>query len=277
MNVNLLLFFVYIGFTRTVDNSFGHYPLMSTTEIRRAVGAGRWFQASPTGLRREVEGYISSATVPAISGRIVTVLAPHAGYRYSGPVAGFTFRALREQPADKRPEVLVIAGFSHHERLRGVAVMDGAAIETPLGRHPIDMESASFLCGFKGISFDYSYHNGEHSAENEIPFAQLALPDVPIVVVLVGDESGSTALANALVELNKQKRVAIVCSTDMLHDADYDKVNRVDAQTLQLTEQMNIDGLRKEWSYDNQIYCGMKPVLAGLKFAQALVCLLFFL
>ena len=270
MNVILFIFCTFIHLSLTLEARSLNYSIMSS-EIRNAVGAGRWFQASPSGLRKEVEAYISNATVPSLTGRIVTALAPHAGFAYSGPVAGFTFRALRDQPKDKQPEVLVIAGFSHHQHLRGVAVMDGSAIQTPLGKHPIDMESATFLCSFPGIVFDYRYHYKEHSAENEIPFAQMALPEVPIVVVLVGDESGAISLSKALIELNKKKRVTIVCSTDMLHDEDYDKVYKVDTNTLALTEQMNIEGLLKEWSYDNQIYCGMKPVLAGLLFARALV------
>ena len=248
----------------------GQYTFMSK-EVRKAVGAGRWFQASPSGLRKEVEGYIEAASVPQIDGRIVTALAPHAGFRYSGPVAGYTFRALRDQPADKQPEVLVIAGFPHHESLRGCAVMDGSAIETPLGKHPIDMESASFLCTFSGIKFGYEYHYGEHSAENEIPFAQVALPHIPIVVVLVGDETGAQALSAALQQLNTKKRVCCVCSTDMLHDEDYSKVLRTDATTLEFTEKMDLKGLLSKWNYRNQIYCGMKPVLAGLLYAQGLV------
>ncbi|KAH7820585.1 putative AmmeMemoRadiSam system protein B [Monocercomonoides exilis] len=242
-----------------------------STQIRQAVGAGRWFDSNGASLKREVEGYINSAAVPEISGRIVVGLAPHAGFRYSGPTAGFTFRALRDQPESMKPDVLVIAGFPHHASLRGCAVMDGDAIETPIGRHPIDMESATFLCSFPSIEFAYKYHNGEHSAENEIPFAQCALPGVPIVVVLVGDE-GSVPLANALIELNKKKKVCVVCSTDMLHDEDYDKVYKVDANTLELTEKMDIEGLKKKWSYDHQIYCGMKPVMAGMLFAKALGC-----
>lgn len=264
----IILFFFYYAYCSGFD--YGYYPLMST-QTRIAVGAGRWFDGNSARLRKEVEGYISNADVPAIEGRIVTALAPHAGYRYSGPVAGYTFRALKNMKEEDKPEVLVIVGFPHHESLRGVAVMDGKEIDTPIGKQPIDMESATFLCGFPHIRFDYRYHNGEHSAENEIPFAQVALPKVPIVVALVGDEEGSDALANAVVELNKKKRVTMVCSTDMLHDEDYDKVNRVDKNTLSLTENMDIKGLLGEWSYAHQIYCGMKPVLAGLKFASALV------
>ncbi|KAA6364588.1 MAG: putative AmmeMemoRadiSam system protein B, partial [Streblomastix strix] len=214
-------------------------------KVNKAVGAGRWFPGNSATLLADVQRYIEQATVPALTGRIVASLAPHAGYQYSGPVAGFTFRAIRELKGDARPEVVVVIGFPHHQSLQGVALMEGIAIDTPIGRANLDTESANFLKqqNPKVIQFDSSYHNGEHSAENEIPFVQVALPDIPMVVALIGSGSKDSqpwnVLSDALVELNKKKRVLVVSSTDMLHDEDYDKVQVTDKRTLSLTEAMD--------------------------------------
>jgi AmmeMemoRadiSam system protein B len=119
---------------------------MSTTIIREAKGSGRWFSSNSSSLRREVEEYINAAKIEKpTSGRIVSALAPHAGFQYSGYVAGFTFRAIRDQPVENLPEVLVIAGFSHSCTFNGVVLMDGKSIRTPLGEHPLDIESSQFL------------------------------------------------------------------------------------------------------------------------------------
>jgi AmmeMemoRadiSam system protein B len=158
-----------------------------TTTIHEAVGAGRWFSDNGALLLKEVTSYIENAKIDKIEGRIVAALSPHAGFRFSGATAGHTFRAIRDQKPENLPEFLVIVGFPHHASLRGVALMDGSAIKTPIGQHPIDVESSVFLSQQPDFRFDYRYHDGEHSAENEIPFAQVALPKIPIVVALIGD------------------------------------------------------------------------------------------
>ncbi|KAK2952825.1 AmmeMemoRadiSam system protein B [Blattamonas nauphoetae] len=265
-SVTILIFFIVV---------FAFYqesPLFMSTLVRKAFGSGRWFSGDGKALTKEVLGYIESASIPAISGRIVASIAPHAGFRYSGPIAGHTFRAIRDMPKENQPELLIIIGFSHSERISGAALMDGTAITTPCGTSQLDVESGQFLCQQSSeIRFDGRYHNGEHSAENEIPFAQVALPTVPLVVALIGD-SGVQPLSKALVELNKRKRLTVVCSTDMLHDENYDKVLATDEKTLKDTENMDIDALQKAWSYQHQIYCGFKPVMCGLYFAKALGC-----
>lgn len=243
--------------------------------VRNAVGAGRWFSASSTTLKKQVENYIEKADVNVnskLNGRIVAALSPHAGFDFSGHVAGYVFKAIRDQPKEKQPETLVIVGFSHSKSFKGIVLMDGKAIRTPIGESPLDVEASTFLSRQPEFRFDYRYHNGEHSAENEIPFAQIALPNLPLVVALIGESDSALAFSRGVAELNKQKRVCVVASTDMLHDENYDKVQRTDAQTLQLTEVMNLDGLRKQWSYDNQVYCGINAVLAAMTFAKDLGC-----
>ncbi|OQY44829.1 MAG: AmmeMemoRadiSam system protein B [Desulfobacteraceae bacterium 4572_87] len=240
--------------------------------IRQAHGSGRWFPGNSRELKEMVESYIENAQPGPVKGRIVGAVAPHAGYVYSGKTAGFTFRAIRDNAQRVgKPETVVVLGFSHSGGFPGVALMDGDFIETPLGKVALDTEAAELLAGASPrIFFHYAPHRGEHSAENEIPFVQVALPDAKVVVALMGDHDSKTldAFVGALDALSEKKHLVVVASTDMLHDPNYDLVTNTDAKTLEKLQSMDIEGLEKTWGYDNQILCGIGPVLAVMKFSQ---------
>jgi len=240
--------------------------------IRQAHGSGRWFPGNRQELKEMVESYMESAQPAPVEGRIVGAVAPHAGYIYSGKVAGFTFRAIRDNAREMgSPETVVVLGFSHSSGFSGVALMDGDFIETPLGKGVLDREAGEILAAASPrISFNYGPHRGEHSAENEIPFVQMALPESKMVVALMGDHDPQTldAFVEALGTLSGKKRLLVVASTDMLHDPSYDLVTKTDEKTLEKLSAMDGDGLRKEWGYDKQILCGIGPVLTVMKFAR---------
>jgi AmmeMemoRadiSam system protein B len=239
---------------------------------RQAYGSGRWFPGNSRELREMVESYMENAHPGTVEGRIVAAIAPHAGYVYSGKVAGFTFRAIKDN-AEKlgSPETVVVLGFSHRGGFPGVAIMDGDRIETPLGEAALDKEAGEILTAASPrIFFDYGPHRGEHSAENQIPFLQVALPGTKLVVALMGDHDSETlaALVKALDGLSQRKRLLVVASTDMLHDPDYDLVGKTDEMTLKKLARMDWEGLQKTWGYENQILCGIGPVLTAIKFAR---------
>ena len=153
--------------------------------------------------------------------------------------------------------------------------MDGDAIETPLGEMPLDSQAAGVLmAGRSRIAFSYAPHAGEHSAENEIPFVQVALPDAKLVVAIVGDHESKTLqeLVAGLNDLAKQKRILVVASSDMLHDADYDLVTKTDKATLEKVKSMDCNALLKSWDYCRQVFCGIAPVLAVMQFSGAQGC-----
>ena len=153
--------------------------------------------------------------------------------------------------------------------------MDGDALVTPMGEVRLDMEATSFLAtSSKRLIIDYSLHGEEHSAENEIPFVQAALPDARIAVGLFGDHDPQTLsdLVSALSALAKKKRILVVASTDMLHDPNYDLVTKTDKATLESLAAMDVDGLMKTWDIEKQIFCGLMPVLAVMKFAGLQGC-----
>ena len=244
--------------------------------VHSAVGSGRWFSGNPERLRAEVAGYIDDAEPPAVEGRIVAGIAPHAGYMYSGKIAGYTFRAMRDNAAAGRaPETVVILGFSHSRGFRGVAILEGGAFATPLGEARLDVAAARILSeAGPALRFNDLPHRGEHSAENEVPFVQHALPEAGIVLALAGDHEPRTVngLVKALGDLAERKDTVVVASTDMLHDADHDLVTRTDSDTLEKVAAMQHAEFEKTRDYSNQIFCGIVPVLAAMRFAESRGC-----
>ncbi len=241
--------------------------------IRRTHGDGRWFMGERAALEKAVSEYIEKAKCPQISGRIVCAISPHAGYPYSGPVAGHVFRAARDQlTAGNKPETLVIIGFTHGETFPGAAVLDGDAIRSPLAETALDVEAARIIMsGRKRLFFNERPHRREHSAENQIPFAQAAFPSARLVVILIGDHDLMTVdeLLAGLNDLAKQRRILVVASTDLLHNADYELVTKTDKATLATIAALDTKTLISGWSGRHQTCCGIMAVVTAMRFAQA--------
>ncbi|MBT3296317.1 MAG: AmmeMemoRadiSam system protein B [Verrucomicrobia bacterium] len=239
-------------------------------------GYGRWFPSDPTDLRRQINGYINAADGVMLSGPIVAAIAPHAGYAYSGPVAGHTFRAIRDSArGGHTPDTVVVLGLSHRGSPPGVALLDADLIRSPLGAVPIDRDTTTRMAeGRDRLHLDSAPHRGEHSAENEIPFLQVALPDTPLVVGIIGDHDPRTLkqLGEALKAIATTRSILVVASTDLLHDADYDKVTRTDKGTLKHIAALDIPALAGSWDYRHQVCCGIGPVLASMTYARAQGC-----
>ncbi|MBI2441401.1 MAG: AmmeMemoRadiSam system protein B [Lentisphaerae bacterium] len=240
--------------------------------VRRTRGDGHWFPGDKTALSKMINEYLGAAPVKALKGRIIGAISPHAGYVYSGAVAGYVFRALQEQARQgDAPATVVILGFGHRGAFRGVALMDGDRIRSPLGETALDQEAAALLCNQRPlITLNYAPHNGEHSAENQIPFVQTVLPEARLVVGLIGDHDANThnELVDGLVELAKTKKIVVIASSDMLHDPDYVLVTRTDKASLERVAGLKTKELLERWSYQNQIFCGMSAVAVMMRFAE---------
>ena len=245
---------------------------IDTISIREAVGAGRWFSSSTEELTKEVDNYINSALskIPKIDGKILGCISPHAGFRYSGPTAGYDFAALKKDAElQGQPDTVFIIGFSHSCHFDYAAIMDGKGIKTPIGTSVIDFDSIKIMCnGRKNIKCSYKPHCGEHSAENELPFVQRTFPNAKVVMILVGTHESDVfrEVAEGLYDVSKQKKIYVVASSDMLHNESHSLVEKVDRKTIALTEKMDVQGLLKEWSYDNQIYCGISAVIPTMMY-----------
>jgi len=157
---------------------------LSSDEIdsRPSPIAGRWYPGDPTHLARTVDEFIARAEVPPIAGQIIGVLAPHAGHRYSGPVAGHAFKPVVGLDVD----VVALIGPSHHPYNARVISTGHNAYETPLGIVPVDQITLDALA--QHLPIHRVRADVEHSLEIELPFLQRALGNFLLIPLALMDQ-----------------------------------------------------------------------------------------
>jgi AmmeMemoRadiSam system protein B/AmmeMemoRadiSam system protein A len=180
--------------------------------------AGSWYPAGQDRLRLEIKSRLDLAnslpTKETEGGRLVALVSPHAGYRYSGAVAAHGFRLLD----GTRVKRVVILGPSHKVPFRGVALTDATGWKTPLGTIPIDFEAVRELARAPGFEYRPAAFASEHSVDIQIPFLQMVAPRAAIVPLVVGEVDAATIrdAARAIRGLLDEGTV-VVASSDFTH------------------------------------------------------------
>ena len=260
----LLVMGVIEGTPRTVSSG----PV-DGAGIRASILQGTWYPADPDTLKRVVQRHLSSADVPACKGRIQALVAPHAGYRYSGPVAAHAFRMLRDQAVER----VVLIGPSHQWGFNGVSVSDHAAYETPLGRVPVDRKAARRLReSHEAIGFVPQAHAREHSLEIQLPFLQCVLDSFTIVPVIMGRQDRRTCslLATGLERvLRDGVPTLLVASTDLSHYHNDARARALDEVFIGFVRDQDPDGLLQSLSAGHCKACGGGPVAAVMQAVSA--------
>jgi len=204
-------------------------------DLHQVEGAGKWYPADPARLQAAVESYLAQAEVEPLPGRLLAVIVPHAGYLYSGAVAGYAFRTMQVHGC--AGQTIAIIGDTHSGNGSAeVAVWAAGAFETPLGNLAVDEEVAqALLTADKRIAFDRAAFQAEHPVENQLPFLQVACPGARIVPVVIRRPSLENAqlLARALVRAFGDRPALIVASTDLSHYHPYDEARQMDQIALQ--------------------------------------------
>jgi AmmeMemoRadiSam system protein B len=190
--------------------------------------AGTFYPADPRRLAAEVDGHLASARTGAEGAAPKAIVAPHAGYVYSGPVAGSAFAALAPRAARIRRVVLL--GPAHYVACRGLALPTVEAFRTPLGDVPLDPGARAALAGLAQVELDDRPHAREHSLEVELPFLQRLLGELALVPLVVGD-AADDEVAEVLDRLWGGEETAIVVSTDLSHFLDARAARGRDAAT----------------------------------------------
>lgn len=234
--------------------------------VFRAAGAGRWFPASESELREKVDGYLMTMIAPR-GEDVLALISPHAGYAYSGRIAGQAFTAVK----GKRYDAVIILGFAHRPTFRGVAVLDADAYATPLGTVPVDAALAALLLREEGLcAAATAPFVGEHSAENQIPFVQRALPGTPILPLLAGevDAAGLRRLTGALARILAERNVLLVASTDLSHYHPLARAVEMDSRVIGRVRRLDAEGLAEMQARGLCEFCGVVPTLAALAAAK---------
>ncbi|MCX7703421.1 MAG: AmmeMemoRadiSam system protein B [Planctomycetota bacterium] len=245
--------------------------------------AGGWYPAPPEGLLRSVRKYITEAQVEKIEDDIVGILAPHAGYVYSGAVAGCAYKPL----LGKSYDVVVILSANHTGAPTSVGRFD--FFRMPFGDVPVvERGDLALFVKEAGISDDPAAHIEEHAIELQLPFLCATLKEFRILPIVVGhwireEKEKCDRLVNALANFVKGKKFLIVVSSDLSHRPPYELASAADREFLEALKTLDVDKLLEadktilsdEWAQKHGVKreeiefsctaCGLDALVVALK------------
>ena len=227
---------------------------------RNPAVAGQFYPGSPEEIRRVLAQYIDQG---AEKRECIAVVAPHAGYIYSGRIAGETFSRVM------LPERVIILAPNHTGRGRMISIYPGDAWNTPLGKVPVDKELNKLLLDASDlIEEDEQAHVREHSAEVQVPFLQYLQPGVMISVMVLAtrEYDALSVLGGAIASAvrNAGEKVLIVASSDMTHFESQKIANEQDRAAIEKIESLDPLGLLETVLSRGITMCGVGPVTTAL-------------
>jgi len=249
--------------------------------LRHPVVSGLFYPDGEEQLRSSVEGYLARVDRSALAEEVgkqtgldpaaqppLAVIAPHAGYIYSGGVQAFSYALLDRFTFD----TVVVMGPAHQTPFRGVSVNLDNAYKTPLGAVEVDLEAARKLLEHDGaLQRHEDAHLGEHSVEVQLPFLQTVLPGARIVPVLFGEQSRDTAgkLAGALSRLMEElpRRYLCVASSDLSHYHSHVDASAMDRVLIDDVRALDPDSFSEHIQSGKAEACGFGPILTGMMLA----------
>jgi len=224
---------------------------------RQPAVAGSFYPASALELRATVERLLRAATPRELSPK--ALIAPHAGYIYSGPIAATAYATLA--PRTDAIHRVVLLGPSHFVPFHGLALPDAEAFETPLGRIELDRAALMMLQGHPAVQVLDEAHQREHSLEVQLPFLQVALKEFTLVPLAVGHVEPAQ-VAEVLDLLWGDEETLIVISSDLSHYRSYEAAAVIDAETARAIERLDGKPL------DGEHACGCHPIRGLLHAAR---------
>ncbi len=261
-----LAVFILISAVRPGSLRAGQGPL---TVVHDPVVAGTWYPGTASELSKQVEDYLSRVPARNAKDRIAAIIAPHAGYIYSGQVAAYSFKSIQGQKFDS----VIVIGPSHYVSFPGVATYDCAGFRTPLGVIALDNELIAALMKHEPRIKDLpDVFMREHSLEAELPFLQVAMPGFKLVPLVMGDSDIATCrwLAEAIVECTKGKSALIVASSDLSHYHSYDVAVEMDRLLLQKIGALDTEGAAQCLENRKCEACGKGPIITAMLAAAKL-------
>jgi len=242
------------------------------SDTRKPAVAGMFYPGSPSQLKATIDEYLANSEKRSINGKIIGLIAPHAGYPYSGQTAARAYKQLEGMNFD----TVILTGVSHRYDIRGASIYKSGTFETPLGTVHIDSEIAQELMAKDKIfAYHPDVHIEEHSLEVQIPFLQRVIGDFKIVPILMGYYGWNDAIfSNASMVIAEaikgKKNVLLVASTDMSHDYSYETASRMDHLAISSVENMDIQKLKADLEANRCQLCGSTAVITMLLAAKEL-------
>ncbi len=216
---------------------------------RRPAVAGTFYTADPHELRHTVEGYLAAAGAGGTPPK--ALVAPHAGYVYSGPVAARIYARL--VPLRDTIRRVVLLGPSHRVPFRGIALSGADEFVTPLGAVPLDGAAMDELADLSWVGVLDEAHAREHSLEVHLPFLQTILESFTLVPLVVG-EASAEQVSEVLKRLWGGPETLVVVSSDLSHFHDYATARAMDGETSELIASLGSTHI------DGEHACGCRPL-----------------
>ncbi len=258
MKVFIISLFVFLTMT---PGAFGK-------NIKHPNVSGQFYSANPQKLSAHLDQLFSSADISPTEKDVLILVSPHAGYVYSGGVAAYGFKALKE----KAYRTVIVLSPSHHYGFGEISVWKDGAFETPLGSIEVDQEfSEKLLEQHEKFVFIPQAFDREHALEVQLPFLQKVYKDFKIVPVIFGQTNKDLCriFAESLDKLiGDRKDVLVVVSSDMSHFHDSLTARNKDRKTIQAIEKLAIDDFWKKTQSREMEMCGSHPVTSALFLAK---------
>jgi AmmeMemoRadiSam system protein B len=246
---------------------------MTIPNLRPSPIAGSWYESDPKILAASINSFLDHARLPKLEGKVVAIMAPHAGHIYSGSVAGSAFASIRGQSR----ELVVIVSPMHHPYRQAMLVTAHQAYSTPLGNLLVDRSLVDgldeILLRILGFGLSPVVQDPEHSLEILLPFLQVALAgNFKLLPIMLREQTPkiSEALGHALAEVLKDKECLLVASTDLSHFYSEKEACAYDAEMLHQVASFSPLGIFQAEKRNTGFACGLGALAAVLWAAQDL-------
>jgi len=252
-------------------------------DVRPSPIAGQWYEGNAKALARTVDEYLNNAQLPELDGEVIAVIAPHAGHKYSGVVAGYAFAALHraersdlelvegERSRSALTKVVAVIAPMHHPYREPLITTSHDAYRTPLGDVPVDKDALNELDlelrSELGFGLSPVSNDPEHSLEIELPFLQRALTsDWKLLPVMVRAQEPrvSQGLGKTLAKVLRDKNFVMVASTDLSHFYNQQTALKYDRTMLDEIESFNPGGAFQVEREGKGFACGLGAFTAVL-------------
>jgi len=220
--------------------------------IRKPAVAGQFYTDNAAELKKEVQGYLAAGSKQASYSKML--ISPHAGYMFSGPVAGKGYAAI-----DKSATTVILIGPSHHAAFMGVSISNADYYATPLGNVPLAKDIIAKLYKNPLVQFVPAADGPEHSLEVQLPFLQVALSSFSLVPIITGNVDPQ-AVADMVAPFITPSTL-VVASSDLSHFFPSAKAQTIDKETIQNILAGNADGALDA--------CGELPIRVVMRLARA--------
>lgn len=234
---------------------------MNAPDLRPSAIAGTWYPANPVKLAASIDNFLGEVVTPKIDGRVLAVVAPHAGHRYSGAVAAHSFAALR----GLQPDLVAVVSPYHNYDPHPLLTTSHDAYTTPLGTIQVDKTALADLQSHLTVKITPIANDQEHSLEIELPFIQRVFSNefklLPLMV-RAHEEQVARQLGEALAVTLRDRNVILVASTDLSHFYDQKTANLLDHEMLNRFESLEPQTIFEAELTGRGFACGHAAVAA---------------